>query len=76
VATQETNTHPFPAQDPERIAFHICPECSDDIASGTDANGNPTLCRNCDALRKIRSARLRILPARQQPRISGRRKRL
>ena len=75
MATHEANTHPFPAQDPERIAFHICPECRDNIASGTDADGSAALCSNCIALRNLRAARLRILPARQQTRISGRRKR-
>jgi hypothetical protein len=75
MATHEANTHPLPAQDPERIAFHICPECNDNIASGTNADGSAALCSNCAALKRLRDARLRILPARMQPRISGRRKR-
>jgi hypothetical protein len=76
MATHEVNTHPFSAQEPDGIALHICPECNDNLASGTDADGSATLCSNCGALRKLRAARRQILPARQQPRISGRRRRL
>ena len=54
--------------------IHICPRCEDDIASGADIDGERTLCRRCEALNKLRTARVRILPARQQKRISGRRK--
>jgi len=57
------------------LNLHICPACDDDFASGIDADGSPTLCRRCEALNKLRTARVRILPARQQKRISGRRKR-
>lgn len=55
--------------------IHICPRCEDDIATGADIDGEPTLCRGCGALNKLRAAKVRILPARQQKRISGRRKR-
>jgi hypothetical protein len=55
--------------------IHICPVCEADIASGADIDGEPTLCRGCRALNKLRTAKVRILPARQQKRISGRRKR-
>jgi hypothetical protein len=60
---------PFPFE------IHICPACEADIASGADIDGDPTICRRCDALNKLRTAKVRILPARQQRRISGRRKR-
>jgi hypothetical protein len=61
---------PFPFE------IHICPACEADIATGADIDGEPTLCRRCEALIKLRTARVRILPARQQKRISGRRKHL
>jgi hypothetical protein len=38
-------------------------------------DGEPTLCRKCEVLNKLRTRKVRILPARQQKRISGRRKR-
>jgi hypothetical protein len=60
---------PFPFE------IHICPACDDDIAAGINADGTPTLCAKCDALNRLRTACLRILPARQKRRISGRRKR-
>jgi hypothetical protein len=58
------------------VEIHIYPRCEDDIATGADIDGEPTLCCRCDALNRVRhrqgshSAR-----ARQQKRISGRRKR-
>lgn len=55
--------------------IHICPRCEDDIATGADMDGEPTLCRKCEVLNKLRTRKVRILPARQQKRISGRRKR-
>jgi len=61
---------PFPFE------IHICQVCEADIASGADIDGEPTLCRRCHGLNKLRTARVRIRPARQQKRISGRRKRL
>jgi hypothetical protein len=75
VADYQSNPHPFSAQVSERIAIHICQECNNNIAWGVDADGNPALCQSCAALKKLRTARLRILPARRQARISGRRKR-
>jgi hypothetical protein len=66
----------IPKVTPFPFEIHICPACEADIASGADIDGEPTLCRQCEALNKLRTARVRILHARQQKRISGKKLRL
>lgn len=55
--------------------LHICPQCNDDIASGHDLDGDPLLCAACTTMNSnLEKCRRKILPARRQPRLSGRRK--
>jgi len=58
----------------EDVKIHICPDCKDELASGADPSGSPACCLTCEALRKLQRRHFPILPARQQPRLSGRRK--
>jgi hypothetical protein len=73
VATHELSIHPFPAQERDVQTIHICPLCKSDVASGTDANGLPTVCAGSEH----QAARLRILPMafRKKAKASSRRRR-
>ena len=55
--------------------LHICPQCNDAFAIGSDIDGEPSLCTACTKMNSnLEKIRRKIIPARMQPRLSGRRR--
>ena len=49
-----------------RVAFHICPACTSEIAFGFDRKGQPKICRRCRALDKLRVAHAEMLAVQER----------